>query len=74
MKMIPDFVMIRLISGQCVQSLVQRNKRGSSCGNKDLKEKLVPYSERKKMPPPGIARGRPLGTADSEGRSGQVRE
>jgi hypothetical protein len=69
MKMIPDFVMIRLISGQCVQSLVQRNKRESSRGNKDLQGKLVPQSERKNAARRELCARRPLAAADSEGRN-----
>jgi hypothetical protein len=69
MKMIPDFVMIRLISGQCVESLVRRNKRESSRGNKDLKAELVPRLERKDAACQESRARQPLGAADSEGRN-----
>ena len=39
--------MVRLIHGQCVQSLMQRNKQESSCGNKDLNWEMVPRLEHK---------------------------
>jgi hypothetical protein len=68
MNIIPAVVMVRLISGQCVQSLVQRNKRQSFGGNKDLKGKLVPHAERKILAS-GNRASRAFAPADSEDRT-----
>jgi hypothetical protein len=69
MNIIPDVVMVPLISGQCVQNLVQRNKRENSYENKDLKGGWFQIRNEKRCSPPGIAPAKAFAAADSEDRT-----